>query len=301
MNANVATLIKPLSVFCKVAECLSISRAAELLGVSQPAVSSHIAHLEQTFDCLLFERRRPQLRLTPDGESLLLLARPIVEGFEQLPEKFWLHKGEANQGTVRIAAGETILLQFMPRIAKRFAEQFPRVQLRFSTVSAKDIPSLLKNDEVDFALGTLIGEHEHLRQTPFYRFSPMLLLPCEHPLAEKNVIYLQDIAQCSLIVPPEISYTWQTLKRVFAERQLPFRVAIEASGSEVAKRFVSAGLGVAILSEACVRGEHHLLLRAIEDFSPERMYSVIERRGRLLSPQAEQFKTQVLAWAKEME
>ena len=90
MNSHLApTLIKPLSVFCQVAQCLSISKAAEMLGVSQPAVSSHIAHLEQTFDCLLFERRRPHLRLTPDGESLLLLARPIVEGLEQLPNRFW--------------------------------------------------------------------------------------------------------------------------------------------------------------------------------------------------------------------
>lgn len=284
-------LFKPLLVFCKVAEYLSISKAGEALNVTQPAVSNSIAILEKRLDCLLFERRRPHLILTPDGEALLKLARPLVEEVNLLPERFWNNRGVIKHGTIHIAAIENISLYFLPKISKQFSDLYPHIKLRFKSVVAQDIPDLVASNQVDFALGSLVSERDDLRQTPFYHFSPALLMPKGHPLANKPEITLADIANYPIITPPRSSYIWQMMELIFAQHNLNYDVRIETSGTEMAKRFVKEGLGITILSAV---PDSELVAREINYF-PKRSYCLIERRGKLHTPQADKFKDLLLS------
>lgn len=288
---------KPLYVFCKVVEHLSFSHAAKEMGVSQPTVSVNIAAIEKELGCMLFERRRPLLVLTPDGEHLYAIAKPLVDAIGYLPVTFLDAKGEINHGQVSIVAGEAVLLNILPEIATIFQQQYPNIALQFAATVARDIPEILLNDEADFALGSLLEEHKLLRQTPIYRFSPVLILPKNHPLNDKKHITLRDVAEARIIAPPKHSYTWQMMRLVFAQHQLNYQVVIEASSSEVTKRFVAAGLGVAILSEACVVTDALVNVRPFEQYFPERAYGLIERRGKFLTPQATKFRETVLQWA----
>ena len=80
--------LKPLRAFCQVARLGSVSRAAEALYVSQPAVSQQLQALERELGAALFERNGRRLLPTPEGEALYELARPLVEGIDALPAAF---------------------------------------------------------------------------------------------------------------------------------------------------------------------------------------------------------------------
>lgn len=287
-----------LTVFCEVAEQLSFSRAARQLGVSQPAVSVNIATLEGSLKTLLFERRRPNLLLTPDGDALYQLAKPLTNRVLGISQALADSKGEVNHGQVAVIAGESVLLNFMPEIVSAFHKDYPGIFLKLGSTIARDIPQALLNDEADFALGSLLEENDRLRQTPIYHFSPLLLLPADHPLVSQKEITLSEVARCRLIVPAKFSYTWQLMRVVFAQHHLDYSVVIEAASSEVVKRLVAAGLGVAMLSEACATDDPRIVSRPFDAFFPPRSYSLIERRGKFLTPQAEQFKKQVLRWSE---
>lgn len=96
--------LKQLRAFCQAARTGSISLAAEALFLSQPSVSLQIQALEREFDTSLFERRGPNIKLTPEGALLYKLAEPLVEGIDKLHETFAAHNGKLESGELNIAA-----------------------------------------------------------------------------------------------------------------------------------------------------------------------------------------------------
>ena len=114
--------LKQLRAFCHVTQCGSISKAAEKLFSSQPAVSLQIQALERELECVLFERRGPRIKITPDGEVLYRLALPLVEGIDGLAESFAAHRGQLDRGELNIAAGESTILYILPDLIRRFTE-----------------------------------------------------------------------------------------------------------------------------------------------------------------------------------
>ena len=101
--------LKQLRAFCYAAKTGSISRAADHLYLSQPSVSLQIQALERELNTMLFERRGPKIRLTPDGQALLEIAQPMVEGIDSLRETFAERCGDLNSGYLNIAAGESTI------------------------------------------------------------------------------------------------------------------------------------------------------------------------------------------------
>src|SRR5512135_1521693 len=98
--------LQNLRSFCYAAQLGSISKAAELASLSQPTVSLQIQALEKEFKTALFQRRGPKIILTPDGQSLYELARPLVEAMDALPATFHASRLGLETGRLSIAAGE---------------------------------------------------------------------------------------------------------------------------------------------------------------------------------------------------
>ena len=116
--------LKQLRAFCYTAKSGSISKAAEQLYLSQPSVSLQIQALERELNTMLFERRGPKIRLTPDGQALLEIALPMVEGMDSLRDTFAERCGDLNSGYLNIAAGESTILYILPKFLKQFSEKW---------------------------------------------------------------------------------------------------------------------------------------------------------------------------------
>lgn len=281
--------LKQLRAFCAAARTGSITEAAESLFLSQPTVSLQIQALERELEIVLFERRGPHIKLTPEGEALYRIAVPLVEGIDKLHETFAAQFGRLETGELNIAAGESTILYILPEPVKRFAEAYPKIEVKLHNVTGRDGLTMLRNDEVDFAVGSMLEVPEDIVYRPLVTYDPTLITPVGHPLAEKKKVGLKDISPYGLILPPRHLSTWRIVDLVFRQHQLAYHVALEAGGWEVIKKYVELGLGISIVTDVCLTGEEPLARIPLTDFFPTRSYGVVLRQGRFLSPQAKRF------------
>jgi DNA-binding transcriptional LysR family regulator len=285
--------LKQLRAFYQVVRCGSISRAAEKLYLSQPSVSLQIQALERELAITLFERRGPHLKLTPEGEVLYQLSEPLVDGIDKLQENFAAHFGKLESGELNIGAGESTILYVLPEPVRRFVSAYPKVHLKLHNVTGRDGLKMLRADEIDFAVGSMLEMPEDIEYTPVVSYDPMLITPWHHPLADKAAqggeITLADVSQYGLILPPAHLSTWRIVKYVFQQHNLTFTVTLEAGGWEVIKKYVELGMGISIVTDICLTGAENLARIPLTRYFPKRGYGLVVRKGRFLSPQAERF------------
>ncbi len=282
--------LKQLRAFCHAARTGSVSAAAEKIFLSQPTVSLQIQALEREFDTVLFERRGPKIRLTPEGELLYELAQPLVEGMDKLQDTFSVHCGRVDQGTLDIAAGESTILYILPEPVRRFVEQYPGIDLRLHNVTGRDGLAMLRADEVDLAVGSMLEVPDDVTYRPVVTFSPALITPAGHPLANKADVSLAEIAEHGLILPPRHLSTWRMVDLMFSQQGLDYKVTLEAGGWEVIKKYVELGLGISIVTDLCLTGDEKLGRVPLERYFPKRSYGIVLRRGKFLSPQTKRFQ-----------
>lgn len=285
--------LKQLRAFYQVVRCGSISKAADKLFLSQPSVSLQIQALERELAVTLFERRGPHLKLTPEGEVLFQLSEPLVDGIDKLQESFAAHFGKLESGELKIGAGESTILYILPEPVRQFVAAYPKVQLKMHNVTGRDGLKMLRSDEIDFAVGSMLEVPEDIEYKPVVNYDPMLITPLGHPLAEKAAaaqeITLEDVSQFGLILPPSHLSTWRIVKYVFQQNNLTFTVTLEAGGWEVIKKYVSLGMGISIVTDICLEGTEPLVRIPLTKYFPQRSYGLVLRKGRFLSPQARRF------------
>jgi DNA-binding transcriptional LysR family regulator len=281
--------LKQLRAFCNAARTGSVSAAAEQIFLSQPTVSLQIQALEREFDTLLFERRGPKIKLTPEGELLYRLAQPLVEGMDKLHETFATQCGRVDEGTLNVAAGESTILYILPEPIRRFTRQHPKVEVALHNVTGRDGLAMLRADAVDLAVGSMLEVPDDITYRPVVTYHPKLITPEDHPLAARPEVTLEDIAPYGLILPPRHLSTWRMVDLVFRQHGVSYRIALEAGGWEVIKKYVELGLGISIVTDVCLTGDERLACIALDRYFPTRSYGVVLRRGKFLSPQAKRF------------
>jgi DNA-binding transcriptional LysR family regulator len=281
--------LKQLRAFCHAARTGSVSAAAEQIFLSQPTVSLQIQALEREFDTLLFERRGPKIKLTPEGELLYRLAQPLVEGMDKLHETFATQCGRVDEGALDIAAGESTILYILPEPIRRFASQYPKIEIKLHNVTGRDGLAMLRGDAVDLAVGSMLEVPDDITYRPVVTYHPKLITPTGHPLAGRQEVTLEDIAPYGLILPPRHLSTWRMVDLVFRQHGVGYKIALEAGGWEVIKKYVELGLGISIVTDVCLTGGDRLACIALDRYFPKRGYGIVLRRGKFLSPQAKRF------------
>ena len=283
--------LKPLRAFCQTVRLGSVSRAAEALYVSQPAISLQLQALERELGTPLFERSGRRLLPTREGEVLYELAQPLVEGLDALPVAFRDKVSGLDAGELNIAANSSTILYLLPPIVDAFRRHHPDVRLTLHPAISADGTDLLRADTVDLAVGSMLDVPGDLSYEPVYQFEPMLITPRDHPLAVKKKLTLQDISPHGLILPPRRQVTYRLVDLVFQQARVPYTVVLEVGGWEVIKQYVAMGMGVSIVSSICLTeaDQDKLAARSLAEYFPSRSYGVVVRRGKFLSPQARAF------------
>jgi len=284
-------LLKHLRAFIETARTGSVSAAANRLFLSQPSISQQIRALEDELNRTLFERHGPRMRLTPAGKALLDMARPLVDRLDALPDNFARRYGSLEGGEIRVAAGESTIMHLLPSLLMRFRHKHPGIFVHLHNVTGADGLGMIRADQVDFAVGSMLEVPEDIDYRPIYHFDPVLIMHSDHPLARKRQPSLADISPHGLILPPQRLSTYQLVDMVFQKHGLPFRVTLEVGGWEVIKKYVGLGMGISIVTSICITkaDRNHLTVRDMSDYFPQRSYGVVMRRGTYLSPQAERF------------
>lgn len=282
--------LKQLRAFCAVARTGKMTEAGDELFLSQSAISLQIKALEEELSVVLFERRGPRIQLTPDGRKLLDMARPLVEGMDGLGNRFNEEvRGDLEAGKLVIAAGESTIMYILPALVSNFHKLHPKISVELRNVTGRDGLAMIREDEVDFAIGSMLDVPSDISYDPMYSFDPALIMPLSHELADKKHIQIKDIAPFGLILPPRRLTTWRMVDRIFQQHGVPFSVVLEVGGWEVIKRYVELGFGLSITTSICLRENDPLVVRNMSRYFPKRSYGMVIRRGKHLSLAAQAF------------
>jgi DNA-binding transcriptional LysR family regulator len=129
---------------------------------------------------------------------------------------------------------------------------------------------MLRADTVDLAVGSMLEVPDDIPSRPVVSYHPKLITPRDHPLVARDKVELEDIAHYGLILPPRHLSTWRIVGLVFRQHGLDYKIALEAGGWEVIKKYVELGLGISIVTDVCLTGEEKLACIPLDDYFPKR-------------------------------
>jgi DNA-binding transcriptional LysR family regulator len=280
-----------LQSFLRVAEEGSITRAAEALCLTQPAVTQHVRALERELGALLFERLGRGVRLTAAGRALRRYARRSLALLDECRQVIAdLEAGVA--GRLLLGAGVTTSIFQLPAWLRAFQEAYPGVDVAVRTGGSQEIATRVREREVDLGLVTSPIEHRDLHVIGLYEEEILLVTPPGYPLAGQAVD--RDAwTELPLILFPRGTGFRAYLDRAFAEAGIVARVKMESDSVEAIKSFVAVGLGASFLPAAAVRAE--IAIGAMAPARPVdlprllRRTSAIHRADRYMSAAARHF------------
>lgn len=191
--------LRVLRYFLTVAREQNITKAAEVLHITQPTLSRQLMQLEDELGKKLFERGKGQINLTSDGMLLRRRAQELLELADKT-EKEFKEQTTILAGEIFIGSGETHLFHYLSQIMKDFSEVYPQVQYNLFSGNADDIKEKVNSGLIDVAL---LNEPVDLQKYDFIRLPKKdrwgVLLRKDDPLAQKQSIAPQDLAHHSLI------------------------------------------------------------------------------------------------------
>lgn len=280
--------------FCYAAASGSVSKAAQRMHLSQPAVSQQIQSLENELSVTLFVRRGSKIQLTHEGELLYEMACALIEQLEDLDEQFRLRRTEVDEGHIEVAAGMSTILYFLPKHVEAFHRAHPKIEVRLHNVTGLEGLEQLRAGLVDFAVGPLMSVPEDIEFHPIVSYEPVVITCLGHPLAYKH-LSLKEISRYPLILPPRGLSTWNLVDSTFKKHGLSYQVAMEVGVWEVIKKYVELDLGISLIISIGITGQERLEVIPAGEFFPKRTYGVVLRKGRILTPQARRFVSLLLS------
>ncbi len=254
----------------------SLSAAARSLGVSQPATTVQIAHLERRLETPLLVRSSRGVRPTRAGEDLLTRAKRILDEIDTLEGGL---ENTPVGGSLRVGATDVVVLHRLPPVLKAFRESYPEVNLELIIEGSLVLSQAVRAREIELALITLPVPDPPGHVRPLYRDRLCFAVAPGHPLARVKRITLARIAEASLLAHKEGSVTRNQIEGFFTSRGLVPRVAMAISSPEVLRRMARSGLGVAILSEVSIREEvrrKQLVVLRVPGWNLERISGLLQ-------------------------
>src|SRR5258707_6557567 len=185
--------IQSLKVFCDLTETESFTKAAQINGVTQSAVSQQISSLERQFKSLLIERSKKKFRLTREGQVLYDYSKQIIATYDALHSKLQEIK-DIISGTIRVATIYSIGLHDLPPYLKKFLKAYPTVNVHVEYRRANQVYEDVMSNVVDLGLVAYPTRDNKLEIYPLRKDLMMLICHPQHALAKAKSVSLRDIA-----------------------------------------------------------------------------------------------------------
>ncbi|BCD97372.1 LysR family transcriptional regulator [Marinagarivorans cellulosilyticus] len=236
--------LRQLHVFVTIAQHQNVSRAAEVLAMSQSACSSALKDLEQQYDAPLFERIGKRLQTNELGQRLRPMAKALLDQAAELELALKQHKEVAQ---LKLGATLTIGNYLAVELIQKFITQY-HGSATLKVANTHDVVESLLNFDLD--LGLIEGEihHPDLQILPWQNDELVCFCHPDHPLANKETLSDKDLINATWILREEGSGTRQTFDRALHGLLPDLNVLLELQHTEAIKRAVKGGLGIACLS-----------------------------------------------------
>jgi len=248
--------VDSLKMFCLVVDVGSISKAARLSFVSQPAVTRQIRQLEELYKAPLFERTAGKLTLSDAGEILYPYAKEIVEyskrSFEAIQEIMI-----GKQAVLNVGASLTIGEYLLPDLLGTFSKNYPELKFNLSIGNTPNILTKLENNDIDIAFVEGAVENNEFIIEKFADDELILVTSTNHRWKDKHQIQIHELPEEKMIWRESDSGTRQIVENLLYEYGVLDKIksAMELGSYQSIKSAVEADLGVSILPKIAVARE----------------------------------------------
>jgi DNA-binding transcriptional LysR family regulator len=273
-------LLAQLTAFVEVARTRSVSRAADALFLTQPALTARLQKLEEDLGARLFVRTPRGMRLTEAGDAFLPYAARVLDTLadgRRLVNAF--ERGGA--GKLAIGAAPAVSTYVLPGVLKTFAVGHPRVAISVKTGHSEEVLDLVLREQVDIGLVRAL-RHPDIASTPLFEDRLVLVVEPAHRFARDERIQLGEISDEQLILFDSTSSYHEVTSALFRRAGVVPAGLMELDNIDAAKKMVQEGFGVALLPQTAVAGELEAgLLREVEVAdaeAPRRQIVAIRRR-----------------------
>ena len=289
-----AITLHQLRVFHAAARTGNLTRAAEQLGISQPAVSMQIKQLERVLGLPLLEPVGRTLRLTEVGAIVDQHAIEVLNQVNRLADVVIEMRG-GDGGKLTVAADTTVGIYVMPPLLGSWRREFAKVDIDLRVGNHDTICQLLRANEVDFAVVSTVPDLPGLVATEFVPNHLVVVAAPDHPLARhqgSDPLPVDMLGEEPILVREGGSSTSAAVNAFCHSRGITPRVAMRLGSIGAIKQGVASGLGLGVVSERAIANElavGSLVLLNVEGFPLELMWHVVYFRGKRLSPSARGF------------
>lgn len=240
-------------IFYFVAKYENVTRAADALLSSQPAVTRSIQHLEQDLGCRLFVRSKRGVTLTPEGALLYGRIAPAYESITRGEEEVSAALGPEN-GSVSVSTTETALQCFLLDKLSRFQDTYPGVRLKLLNLSTPQALENLKNGRSDLAVVTTPAETAPPLLTRTVRtFSDLLVGGSKYAQLTAQVHTLAELSAYPLVALADFTTTHSFYESFYASVGLPYRPDIELASSAMVLPLILRNLGIGFVPDDLAR------------------------------------------------
>lgn len=232
----------------------NLTRAAEELFVSQPAVSRRVGRLERSLGLPLFERLGKSLHLTEAGEALAREAAALIGSAERLAEVVRARRS-GEEGRLRIGASTTPGLYLLPRVLMRFRARYPKVDVQYAVENSLHIEERIVRNDLDLGFVGAHLTHAALRLQPVYEDEVVLYAASSHPLAKPRTVPPKALEREVCVVREPGSATRRLVDSWLRRSRTKLGRTMEIGCPEAAKVLVRAGVGFSYMSASGLQGD----------------------------------------------
>jgi molybdate transport repressor ModE-like protein len=286
--------LRQLRIFEAVARHGSISRAADELGLTQPAVSMQIKQMEDQLGLVVVEQVGKKFTLTDAGHELCFHACRISKQTAELLASMEQFR-ELERGVLRVAVVSTANY-FLPAFIAAFSNEHPGVRISLKVANREAVLAAVSSNEAELAILGHTPERGDL-VAQFFLDNPLVVIaPPDHPLVSKDRINLCQIEDEIMIVRERGSGTRAAMERFFLESGISYQPGCEMNTNEAVKQAVQAGLGIGVVPAQTIELElqtGRLEILPFKEFPIMRKWFIIHRSDKRLSNAAIAFRAKL--------
>lgn len=279
-----------LQVFGAVARNLSMTKTANELNMTQPAVSIQIKQLQDALGIPLLEVIGRKIYLTEAGRHLHKMQQSINNEIESFYATISQLKGGL-EGTLTISAASTAKY-FLPYLLGEFRQRYPNIQISLKVTNRDEVLGHLKENEYDLAVLTQVPDDRSIDVIPFLDNPLVMCSSPNHPLADQTDISIRQLKNEPFIFREPGSGTRIVMERFLAKHKISSKPIMELGTNEAVKQAIMGGIGISLISKLSLENEFKLNKIAILDVNKtpiQTRWHALSRKAKNLSPVSQNF------------
>lgn len=282
-----------LQYFKAVAELQHMTKAAQVLSLSQPALSRSIAKLEEELGVPLFERKGKTLRLNRYGKLFLKSVDRATQAIEE-GKQLILDQANPDYGTVTLAFLHSLGNHMVPELLRNFRARYPHIQFKLYQNATSKLLEQLEEGEIDLCLSSPVLTAENVVWSSLFKEDLYIVVPKNHRLAQRSEVHLKEIALDPLITFKKDYGLRILVDSLFKEVNVNPQITFEGEEIMTVAGLVEACLGVAVIPKIDGLNTANLCFLPITAPQSQRVIGMAHLKNHYLSPAARRFRDFVL-------